>query len=353
MTLIAGYIINSCPVLIGDVLISSARAPGPSVSLPSWHTDTRAPVGDQLQIVGMTQKVNIISDQVCFAWAGSHVQARLFARSLTEHINEHGVGHVKMLEFLKSIDGADRSDLQCILNTVDGGLLKRYQLGASEYECDGLMVQTGGSGVGHFLDAISFFFKQPSSVDKSAYAILAPGLSYIASAFGEQIFTGGGLSDGWGGAFELAFYANGRFQKIDDVLYLFWTATENPDGSILLKPYPYIVKTNYFDETLVVHVADNSCPNPSTRIYNISPLGKNDCGRHHPHFSFTYLVNFILLDKADGNKLGVTNVRTKDSSAGCTIDQREGALHLEFTSNFIDMLCSDSFGKGRTRLSNA
>ncbi|WP_311966242.1 hypothetical protein, partial [Acinetobacter baumannii] len=78
--------------------------------------------------------------------------------------------------------------------------------------------------------------------------------SYVASAFGQQIFTGGGLADGWGGAFEIAFYAQGKFRKIDDVLYLFWTATERANGTIVFESYRYIVKTNYFGETFVVYV---------------------------------------------------------------------------------------------------
>jgi len=199
MTLIAGYIINSCPVLLGDVLLSSPLSGGPSISLPSWHKDSKHPGENDLRIVGMVQKVNIISDQVCFAWAGSHIQAKMFSRSLRTHVEKFALNQERMLSFLKGIDPIDRSDFQCILNTVDDGLLKRYHLDAWEYECDGLMVQTGGTGVGHFLESIEPFFKNRIHGDRSEVNVVAPGLSYIANAFGEQIFTGGGLSDGWGG----------------------------------------------------------------------------------------------------------------------------------------------------------
>ncbi|WP_313169406.1 hypothetical protein [Massilia oculi] len=347
MTLIAGYIINSCPVLLGDVLLSSSRSTGSSISLPSWHTDLKSPAEGDLKIVGMVQKVNIISDQACFAWAGSHIQAKVFARSLREHIKIFGLHHEDMITFLKAIDPVDRSDMQCILNTVHDGFLKRYHLDANEYECDGLMVQTGGTGVGHFLENIESFFKNRIDGDRREVNIVAPGLSYVASAFGEQIITGGGVSDGWGGAFEIAFYANGRFRKIDDVLYLFWTATELEDGSVVLESYRYVVKTNYFGDTFVVYVNDNSTPVPGTRIYNISPLGLGDAERHNPPMSFTYLVNYIFLEKMDGKTIAITDVRTKDSVSGFQLEHRDGAIHLEFSSFFLDELCTSAFGKGR------
>jgi len=149
-----------------------------------------------------------------------------------------------------------------------------------------------------------------------------------------------------GGAFEIAFYAQRKFQKLDDVLYLFWTATEREDGSFILVSYRYIVKTNYFGETFVVYVNDNTGAVPSTRIYNISPVTQGDAEQHDPPLSYTYLVNYIIVEQMDGKSTAITSVRTKDSVSGFNIEHRDRALHLEFTSQFLNELCLSAFGKG-------
>lgn len=85
MTLIAGYIINSCPVLIGHVLVSNPKGKGESISTPTWHEAEEAQQGS-LQIINMVQKVNTVHDQACFAWAGSYYQAALLmARPRPSH----------------------------------------------------------------------------------------------------------------------------------------------------------------------------------------------------------------------------------------------------------------------------
>lgn len=343
MTLIAGYTINSCPVLLGDVLVSNPKKKGESISTPTWHTADEAQQ-DPLQIMNLVQKVNIVHDHACFAWAGSYLQARVFAAALRSHLEANDLDDAKMWDFFKSFDESDCNDLDCIIYTVDKGILKRYQRNAGEYELDGVMVMTGGTGQGHFIKSVEYFFKLADENDSRAETIIAPGLSYIASAFGEQIFTGNGLQDGWGGAFELAYYAGGKFQKLDDVLYLFWTAEEKTDGAITLKSFPYLVKTQYFRNTFTVMVLDNSIENHQTRVYNISPLGQPDNQKHDPDLSFTYLVNYILIEKKDGQTVSCTSLMTKNLTEGFSIDRQNGATSLEFSGPFLKNLCEQAFG---------
>lgn len=345
MTLIAGYIINSCPVLIGDVLVSNPKGKGESISTPTWHEAEEAQQGP-LQIVSMVQKVNIVHDHACFAWAGSYYQARVFARALRAHLEVNDLDEAKMNEFFKSFDKSDYDDLDCIIYTIDKGLLKRYYRTAGEYELDGVMVQTGGSGQGHFIKSVEHFFKEVEQGDTRAETVISPALGYIASTLVEQIFTGDGLDDGWGGAFEIAYFADGKFQKLNDVLYVLWTATENEDGTRTLTPFPYLVKTNYFGDTFVVKVIDNSIQAPQTRLYNISPLGMQDEAQHNPPMSFTYLINYILIEKQDGQAVGCVNQMTVASAEGFSIKSEGGATHMELSGEFVKKLCEGAFGPG-------
>jgi hypothetical protein len=343
MTLIVGYKINSCPVLFGDVLLSNPKGSGNSISTPAWHTTDEPPT---LQIVNMVQKVNLVHEHACFAWAGSYLQARVFATALQAHLEANDLDDKKMLAFLHSFDKADYSDLACIIYTVHEKFLKCYQVNAPEYELDGLKVQTGGTGTGHFIDVISHVYKPPNENDRSERAVIAPGLSYIASAFGEQIMTGCGVDDGWGGAFELAFFANGKFKKIDDVLYVFWTAVQDEKGEFTLRNYPYLVKTNYFGDTFTVMVNDYGIEKRQTRIYNICPLGKTDQTPHTPELTFSYLINYIFIEKANGKRESCTTIMTRKSAMGFTIERRDDAIHLEFSRDFIQELCEAAFGPG-------
>lgn len=344
MTLIAGYAINSCPVLLGDVLISNPKGKGASISTPTWHTTDDAQ-REPLQIVSLVQKVNIVHDHACFAWAGSYLQARMFATALRAHLETNDLDDAKMLEFFKSFDKSDCDDFDCIIYTIDKGILKRYHRNAGEYELDGVRVMTGGTGQGHFINSVEYFFKPADENDIRAETIIAPGLSYIASAFAEQILTGNGLQDGWGGAFELAYYADGKFQKIDDVLYIFWMAEEK-DGAITLKSFPYLVKTQYFGDTFTVMVQDNTIASPQTRVYNISPLGQQDNQKHVPDLSFTFLVNYILIEKENGKIVSCTSLTTKNLTEGFSINRENGATSLEFSGPFLKNLCEQAFGPG-------
>jgi hypothetical protein len=344
MTLIAGYIINSCPVLLGDVLVSNPKGKGESISTPTWHEAEEAQQGP-LQIVRMVQKVNIVHDHACFAWAGSYLQARVFATALRAHLEVNDLDEAKMNEFFKSFDKSDYDDFVCIIYTLDKGILKRYHLNADEYPLDGVMVQTGGTGQGHFIEAVEYFFKPAEEGDTRAETVIAPGLSYIASALGEQIFTGWGLGEGWGGAFELAYYSHGKFHKIDDVLYVFWTGKE---GTNSLDYFPYLVKTNYFGDTFVVKVIDNSIEAPQTRIYNISPLGMKDEAQHNPPMTFTYLINYIMIEKKDGQKVACVIQMTKNDAEGFSIKKENGSTSLELSRKFANRLLEGAFGAGVT-----
>lgn len=273
MTLIAGYIINSCPVLLGDVLVSNPIGKGKSISTPTWNKVEEVQQ-EPLQIVRVVQKVNVVHDHACFAWAGSYIQARVFATALREHLETNDLDETKMREFFKSFEKSDYDDLICIIYTLDKGILKRYHLNAAEYPLDGVMAQTGGTGQGHFIKSVEHFFKQADENDTRAETVLAPGLSYIAAAFGEQIFTGDGMEEGWGGAFELAYFAGGKFQKLDDVLYVFWIAKEYATGEMKLQQFPYLVKTNYFGDTFTVMVLDNSTEDPKPVSTTSRQLGR-------------------------------------------------------------------------------
>jgi hypothetical protein len=341
MTLIAGYIKNSCPVLLGDVILSSPNGKGPSISTPAWHRAEEAQE-EPLQIVNMVQKVNIIHDHACFAWAGSYVQARVFATALRAHLEANDLDDLKMIEFFKTFDKEDYDDLDCIIYTVHDGLLKRYHRNACDYELDGLMVQTGGTGQAHFIKSVEHFFHPSADEnDTREVTVVAPGLSYIASAFGEQLLTGEGMQEGWGGAFELAYYANGKFRKLDDVLYVFWTAEQNDQNEFAVTQFPCLVKTNYFGDTFTVKVLDISEQETQTRLYNICSLGQQDTKEHDPSLTFTYLINYILIEENGGQAVSCTSLMTKAAAEGFSIHCENGNTRLEWTSEFINNL----FGK--------
>ena len=346
MTLIVGYTINCCPVLLGDVLLSQQKPVGGDISVPTWHNDQLAPRENPLRMTGLVQKINIISDHVCMAWAGSHIRAQTIARELRDHVAQHGANAAKLGAFLNTYDRADLRDLESIIYVVEDGILKPFHLRAPAYEIDGWTLQSGGTGVEHFISKFGHFFKLPAADDRSEAAVVGPGLSYIAAAFGEQLFTGGGLAEGWGGAFELATFRQGRFQKLDDILYVFWSAQKHADESITVGLYPSLVKTNYFGDTLAVHVSDQTGARPQTRIYNVAPLGQADEARHQVPLTYSYLINYFFIERNDGAATAATIV-TKDSHvAGFRVERNANGIELQFDDLFVRRLCAQAFGPG-------
>src|SRR5262249_5218892 len=115
MTMIARIIRDRVPIYLGDLLLSGEGNGNRDLDIPAIaKINARLPGGTSRSVIGLTQKLNLISDRLVVAWAGNVLQARLLIREISEAVaggasTWQEVGHV-----LQQTPESDRNDVSLI-----------------------------------------------------------------------------------------------------------------------------------------------------------------------------------------------------------------------------------------------
>src|SRR3954447_7246080 len=82
----------------------------------------------------------------------------------------------------------------------------------------------------------------------------ACGLTLAGNFFTMEQHHSENLSLKFGGGYEIATLSNGKFVKLGDILYVFWSAIVNSqDRSIKLRDFPYCAfRYEYYEDLLVI-----------------------------------------------------------------------------------------------------
>ena len=119
MTLIAAFVEDGCPILMGDLLTS---APGTSSlgNLPIWRRpDLNIEVEGGLRLTGLAQKVVIVSDRLCLAWTGPVHLADSLLRYLREAELANPAG--SLVEVFQAYPLRDYGDLEMVAFAYEVG----------------------------------------------------------------------------------------------------------------------------------------------------------------------------------------------------------------------------------------
>ncbi len=306
MTLIASFYEDGCPVLFGDLLTSG---PGDQSlnELPFWQrTDVNIEVEGGSRLLGTAQKVVVISDRLCLAWAGPVFRAEAFIRHLREAEKTNPSGSLIGVFF--SYPEEDRRGLEFVAYAREGEGFRHFHTVPPIELGPFTQLRYDGSGGRAFYDNVSrmnITRPAPDGPDFNFYnAWVIRAWSIIGSLISQQRATGAGLAEGWGGGFELAFYDGDRFRKTDKILYLEWDfreVTSNRYVISILEPYVFQwtidEKTIFYSET----------PGQRNLIHVVAPpWGKNDplpFSLPAPPMTFepNYIVNIIQGRHLDGN----------------------------------------------------
>lgn len=238
MTLIASFEVHGSPIMIGDLLLSSPGSAGPStVTLPFWTLDNaqfHAAFGHTIS--GVAQKLIIIHEKLCIAWADSALQAA----ALIAHLRDFAAGKEEILDddFMAAFHAypaADWSQLQFIIHcrTEKGNRylsnLPRFDVG------DALQIRVGGSGTPHFYNWIEAAYQCSPTTEVPEGAeygeTAARALMYLGLAALHQGTDGTGVPDRWGGGFEALFYTPEIFFK-PNLLWLWWNFEVTDEGIV-------------------------------------------------------------------------------------------------------------------------
>jgi hypothetical protein len=315
MTLVAGFIEDGCPILIGDLLTS---APGEFVpgdrsleSRPIWRgPNVNISVDHGYRLVGLEQKVVIVSDRLCMAWTGR----ALYASALLKYLRaaERASPEGSLIELFRAYPREDYRDLEFVA-------FAREQDRFLSWTSPGMVMMeyppfqnvcVGGTGAPAFLQLLDTDQRiEPSAFSTSTgYDRWAShALAIVGQLLAKQCFTSFGLEQGWGGGFEIALYDRNhqRFTKLSGILFLMWDLTGvTPSAYTLQCLEPFVFQWSIGERTAFW----SDMPGYPTETYVVSPpWSKNSpLPLDVPPPPMTFLPEFVVsfCQRMDANGSG-------------------------------------------------
>jgi hypothetical protein len=210
--------------LLGDLLISAVAAPGKyQFSLPVQDVEY---FGDApCTITGLTQKVSIVAPNLAVGWAGTKIVAKtIILEMLRRFTSDHPATYDKLGKFFSELDFPEATGVQMVgLVLEDQNTVRDFRVNAKAHKTALLGdIQLGGSGCNHFLQVLQNFSSFNIGGNPPEFvAAVRKLLSVACSILGEELNTRSNLSGFYGGGFEIAYFNQGRFEKLGDITYFF------------------------------------------------------------------------------------------------------------------------------------
>jgi hypothetical protein len=323
MTLIAAFSVSGFPVVFGDLLVT-----GPT---GSEQRTVATPAAGEVQdffgdsgwgVGGLRQKVNVISENCIVAWSGSWLGARIAIAGLRSLAAESALTSQRVLDYLRNEPELTNHPASFVGLLSEGPQLCQFQFGAETSETESLgLVYMSGSGskaIPEFCQLMdnneTSVTGTPGNAEKAISYALNLGSLLLQSELrgGDAAAT---IRNMFGGGYEIAFFSEGRPQKLSDVTYIFWEAELNQDVVTLSLPR-LLVKQRYANDHLIIRSArlgvsasDGSPTLTEEQRHIIGPMFETtglDNPASHAAFSFTSNIYcHCVATRLNGMEMGV------------------------------------------------
>jgi hypothetical protein len=272
MTLIASIELDGVgPIILGDILLSVPRIfdPGTSLSTPLRHdVKTAIPASSETVAVDYTQKVILIGPRICVAWTGNMLVCRAFLADLRElEAKNPDLTYLDLVAHYERTGFPHPDDLGVIVYIRSGNgfghhsNLPVFPVGSIE------RVRIGGSGTEHFFNTLETIAAIKTFGNTHAYQdAWIKMLAYMGSAAAAQTWLGTGLTEGFGGAFELVTFDGSNFRKHGPLLWLWCSFVRVDEKYELHVLHPFVFQ--YSDDGETCFIFDDG---KQTRVYWMSP----------------------------------------------------------------------------------
>lgn len=357
MTLIAAMCINGIPIILGDLLISRETTTEiiQDVSIPSMQ-NVNAYLGgnSRLKVVGLSQKVNMVGENFCVAWTGKKYQAQALIRQLHKKCGGRTVSVSQFERLLDQYPVNDMDGLDAIayLYDYDTKGFWRKERNMPMFQLDGLDdVQVGGSGTPTFIQAIEKIMEgQLEGEHTSLEESIARAMTFTSTAFGNQVMNGEGIIEGWGGGFEVAYLHGKRFEKVSEVMHLFWTVREFEDGTFEVESSPQFIKSSYQGDRLKILVCNWGRESNGNYLYVVDPLFDIDktVPIEMPNTDYKWLINFFHCIPQNNPTGFVTHVsRFGSGDPPIKIEVKNDEFEIKYRGDFLEKFLRQVIDSGR------
>ncbi|MCP3411571.1 hypothetical protein [Bradyrhizobium sp. CCGB01] len=214
---------------MGD-LLTSWRMPT-SVTLPTRPEYAVHTNANGFFASGLAQKLVIVRPYLMIAWAGSVEVARNLVIYLDEKLpkdREQFPGNENVL--LSALNSLP-SSVEVVALLIYKDTIQPLCVHAKGFEVDKRRIYLLGTGGEAFFNYIlSAADAMPMPDNDEGFAARAVMVNFVGNAIMAQYSSKYGLSDSWGGGFEVAYAADDGFKKVENILVRCWSL--NPDGGL-------------------------------------------------------------------------------------------------------------------------
>lgn len=265
MTMIAYTSNFSAPIVLGDILISSANKPN-DFHIPVFQEDVFEYLTEPTDYhpIMLSQKIYLIKPNVCVAFAGEVYYIRRFLEDfkifcnvatdvtseviktfMESHLEDEDWKHFSFLILVCE----KKEDHIHVGRFIHGSWLQ----GRSDVYGDFL---ASGSGSGDFAEELIKESKMLSGYDKKSYSYaLQVNTILLSRLLATERLNLDTIRKHWGAGFEMVYFDKGVFTKLSDITYVINSARFDNNGDLPEIPVPIaILNYKYHGEILVISV---------------------------------------------------------------------------------------------------
>jgi len=363
MTVIASFVVNGCPVIIGDLLISGTTDSEHTIHLPTIGSiENIFTEGCEYVPTGLLQKVVVIDENLVIAWAGSVVGAKTALSEIKLAHSRNRFTPDSLWQFIQEMENdPDYDEIALICMIGDGDKIDRFGLRATYLTLGSFEeIFVAGSGSERFLRSLN----QMNNKDLTKLDQTAAAIAVAMNIFGFLLFDEmappsehglHSLFEYFGSGYEIATFIERKITKIDDIIFTFWLAEIVDEGAMLRLPPLRMYKYYYIDDCLYLYSltlsikslsVDQSIPDEfdmKKEIYIINSLSGRPVkvdNIHEPELRAKWNVSYVWLTKKDGTVQGVSRFDYRPDRDSPIKIKEDG---IELNKEMVDDLMSSLY----------
>ena len=229
MTLVVTIIKDEVMFMVSDILVSAQTKLAPSGIHVSYPTKPKEPISSTLTVTDLAQKITEVVAGLYVGCSGNATCASRFIGFLRMVLPKTFLTKEVLDKACSEYFALHRADLNLfsymILFQDDRSVYFSYRGNIDVIDVPGLgrlfVMGTGAQALMKYLKDSTFEAKM-ANADRPRYLqVVAYMIEYIMSMMNAQNETGLGISDGWGGGFELvACQEEGVYRKINNIMFM-------------------------------------------------------------------------------------------------------------------------------------
>ena len=257
MTIIAGFFQDGCPILFGDLLVSSKDNAEMELFFPTvGKISTSDLLNGELRPSGLCQKIILVSPKLVIAWSGTKFYAKCFIEDIVKaNCHEHPTRDLLTNIYnYKDGYGDDTSFICMYKNGVEMGIFGLDSLPVYCQNEQFSYFSAAGTGYVKLSDIVSDMkIEAESGEPNKLERAIASSMVFSTSLLSQEIVNPLSLKQLFGVGYEVAHPLKSELAKFRDVTYNFWYAEESRLGSWDIFPTLFLsFKYSYIGDILII-----------------------------------------------------------------------------------------------------